>query len=135
MYTISGTNLVILIIALLFVLAVIIGTIILQIHLSKKENKWLGLILPALSLLLSLSVLLGFLLFTPVTGSISTMVDGEIVTETFHYRADLSTVIIRATMLFLLMNIPTAVNLIIYAACRSKQRAKRALDKMSVQDL
>ena len=48
----------ILIIPLIAVLVVCIGAILLQIYLSKKENRLLGLILPLLTLLNSLLAIL-----------------------------------------------------------------------------
>ena len=44
---------------LALLLAIIIGAIILQIYLSKKENGWLWLILPILMFAVSLTVLWG----------------------------------------------------------------------------
>lgn len=40
-----------------FLIAICIGFIILQIRLSKMDSKWPGLVLPAITLLLSLSLI------------------------------------------------------------------------------
>ena len=89
-----------------------VGGIWLQIFLSKKESKWAGLILPIVSFCISL-------IFVLNVANIG----------------EPSAVIVTIITAFLLCNIPTAVLLAIYAACRGKRKKQRALDKMSVQDL
>ena len=125
--------------AFLIILAVLlalgVGIIILQIFLSKKENKWLGLILPFVSFIISLMVLLGVLLFSASTGTMTTTVDGEIVEQATRQITTTSSIIASAVYVFLLFNVPTGVLLAIYAACRGKHNKKRAIEKMSVQDL
>lgn len=94
------------IILLLFLAALIIGApIVLQIFLSTKKNKWLGLILPVITFLPSLFLL-------PQVASVAAMLP-----------------------IFLVLNIPTAVLLIIYAVCRQKYKAKQEIEKMNLQDL
>ena len=97
---------------LIILLAACAGIIVLQIFLSKKESKWAGLILPI------------------ITFSISLIVVFNIV-----YRGDLSTLLMTTIVNFLLFNIPTAVLLAIYAACRGKRKKQRDLNKMRAQDL
>ena len=63
-------------------------------------------------------------------------IDGEWVTvyqET--HRQAIPGAVGSAIYMFLLMNIPTAVLLVIYASFRGKQSKQRALEKMSIQDL
>jgi len=98
---------------LIILLALFAGIVVLQIYLSKKDNKWVGLILPFISFGISLLALLAVLLFSAHTGSI----------------------IGSAIYIFLLYNIPTGVLLAIYAGCRGKKKRQRDLEKMSVQDL
>lgn len=43
--------------------------------------------------------------------------------------------VLQVLLMWLLSNIPTAVLLAIYFACRTKQRRKKQLDKMNIQDL
>ena len=119
---------------LIFTLAVCAGVILLQIFLSKKESKWPGLILPIVSFGISLMAVLAILLFTVHTGTTTNMVDGEIIEQTVEF-ASRAVIIIQAINVFVLFNIPTVVLLIIYAACRGKQKRQRDLDKMNVQDL
>lgn len=99
---------------LLFLLALFVGSVFLQIFLSQKENKWLGRILPILSFLLSLLVPL----------NLAAGADGA--TGWF---------VVQILLMMLLENIPTIVYLIVYFACREKTQRKKQLDKMSIQDL
>ena len=120
---------------LIFMLALGAGVIVLQIFLSKKENKWAGLILPFISFGISIMALLGVLLFSVNTGTMTTTVNGEIVEQTTEQIVNMSSIIASAIYTFLLCNIPTGILLAIYAACRGKQNRQRALNKMSAQDL
>lgn len=93
----------------LFLSALIIGgAVALQIFLSNRKCKWLGLILPIITFLCSL----GFLVLFMQIVSIPLLLP-----------------------VFLILNIPTAVLLIIYAVCRKKYQAKQEIEKMNLQDL
>lgn len=101
-------------VTLFFVLVLLVGGIFLQIFLSKKNSKWFGLILPAITFLYSLLMVLGLAVYDGMSG-------GEIF------------ILIAST--FLLNNIPTIVLLGIYFGCREKMKLRAELDKMSIQDL
>lgn len=120
---------------LFILLALGAGGIVLQIFLSKKESKWAGLILPIISFSISLMVLLGVVVFSAVTGTTTLTENGEIVEQTVTQIGDMSTIIASSVYIFMLYNIPTAILLVIYAACRGKHKRQRDLEKMSVQDL
>lgn len=92
----------------------IAGVIALQIFLSKRESRWPGLVLPALELLVSF--LYPLYMLAPSGG-----VTGGFVLEML--------------LVWLMANIPTLVLLAIYFACREKQRRKKQLEKMNIQDL
>ncbi len=79
--------------------------ILLQIFLCRKENKWLGLILPAISFLGSLVFLL----------------------QAINVRA--------MVLSFLVSNIGTVVYLLIYAAIRRKKKKNSDMDQMKIKDL
>lgn len=99
-------------VSLLVLLAVVVGGILLQIFLSKRESKWPGLVLPAISFLWSLLYLFNL------------MDTGSVVQN-----------ILTALLTVLLSNIPTLVLLAIYWAVREKRRKRSELDKMSIDDL
>lgn len=96
------------IIALLFLVAIIL----LQIILSKKESKWLGLIIPIISFGLSILWILGI----P------------------HYLS-LSGLIFKVILVFIISNIPTTIFLAIYFIYREKVKQMSEIDKMNIQDL
>ena len=100
---------------LVILLAVPIGSIFLQIYLSKKENKRLGLILPLITFLFSLISLMGMAVY----------VDGQ----------PIPGAVWGAVYTFILMNIPTAVLLAIYKAARNSRNRRRDVDRMKMQDL
>ena len=120
---------------ILLVLVLGVGGIWLQIFLSRKESKWAGLILPIISFGVSLVALLGVLLFYAFEGTMTTVVDGEIVEQTTTQIASAAPIIWSAIYAFALCNIPTVILIAIYATYRGKRNRQRAIEKMSVQDL
>ena len=124
---------------IVFILAVFVGAIFLQIFLSKRETILLGLILPAITLLFSLMGVWGIAVFVqidPVT--VTEFIDGELVTTYISEGGGIQRIpgaIGGAIAVLLLMNVPTAVLLLILLAVRSKGRQQRNLEKMAVLDL
>lgn len=96
------------IIALLFFVAIIL----LQIVLSKRENKWLGLIIPIISFGLSILWILGI-----------------------PYYLSLSGLTVKVILVFILTNIPTAIFLLIYFIYQKNVKKINEIDKMNIQDL
>lgn len=96
---------------LVFLLVFMVGGILLQIFLSKRESKWPGLILPLLTFLYSLVMAL----------------------SAVAYNGGIPWGAILASLI--LGNIPTVILLAIYFACREKFRKRSELDKMSIDDL
>ena len=94
-----------------FLIVFVVGGILLQIFLSKRESKWPGLILPLLSFLYSLVMALSAVAYN---GGIPW---GPILAS------------------LILGNIPTVILLAIYFACREKFRKRSELDKMHINDL
>ena len=100
------------IIVLTFLVVLLVGSIVLQVFLSRRESPWPGLVLPGLSLLLSLIPLLNVAVL-PGSGA------GNVLTALL--------------LVFLLYNIPTLVLLVIYFACRGKYRRRGETDKMTAR--
>ena len=127
--------------ALLFLLLPAAAVIALQVWLCRRDRQWLGLILPALTLVLSLTVCLGALAFSTMTtvGSSTVLEDGTVVegpTENQIHLQDLTPqTAVAAAALFLVFNIPTAVLLGIWFYHRSRRALREELRKMTVQDL
>ena len=92
-------------ILLLFWLVPFVLFTLLQIFLCRKENKWLGLILPAISFL-------GSLVFLLQATEVRAMV-----------------------LSFVVSNIGTVVYLLIYVAIRRKKKKNSDMDQMKIKDL
>lgn len=99
-----------------FILAMLLlaGIVFLQIFLSKREDKWPGLVLPIMAFLFGL-------LFP-----LNMIAPSEGVSAGFVFQL---------ILVWLLGNIPTILLLAIYFGCRGKQRRRKQLDKMNIQDL
>lgn len=102
-----------LIIILLF-LIIFAGAIALQVFLSKKQNKFIGLILPTIALLFSLIIVLN-------------VVFEETMTNWKVFFTLFST--------FFIGNIPTFILLAIYFGIREKLKIESELDKTRIKDL
>ncbi len=89
-------------------LIVFTGIILLQIFLSKQKNKWLGLVLPTLHLIIASIGSFGLMIY-----------DGQILPILIG---------------FFMLSIPSIILLLIYFAIRGKTH-KDELDKMNIQDL
>ena len=99
-------------IKVLFLIVLLVGGILLQIFLSRRISRWPGLILPGITFLYSLVMLLSVAAYGGILETLRVMF-----------------------AVFLLSNIPTAVLLAIYFACRGADRTKKELEKMNSQDL
>ena len=122
---------------LFFLLAILVGAVVLQVYLSKKESKWPGLVLPTITFALSLLVVIGMAAFVGESSfTQSEYIDGEwvVVFEETH-REVAPGAAAGVIYTFLLMNIPTAILLVIYASFRGKRNRQRDMEKMSIQDL
>lgn len=101
-------------IVLVFTLVLLVGVILLQIYLSKRESKMPGLVLPIITFIFGLLYPLNM------------VVPSDGVNAGF---------IIQMLLVWLLGNIPTIIFLAIYFGCRGKQRRNKQLEKMNIQDL
>lgn len=134
------------IIMLLVLLALGVGIILLQIYLSKKKNKWLGLILPIISFCISLIAVFNIAVNTTntlsgvlqVTDENGIVIQEEVVPatpNTTQQTQNMPSLIFTIGAVLLLYNIPTIVLLAVYFGCREKQRQRKGLEKMQAQDL
>ncbi len=123
-------------------LVILVGIILLQVKLSKAENKWLGIILPLIALCFSILPVLGLTTFTTsnMSGTQTISENGEIIKEviTSTYEepiASLSSRVFSAIYVFVIYNIPTAILLLIYAGYRVNKKKNLELEKMNILDL
>ena len=120
---------------LIFLILLGVGVIVLQIFLAKKESKWAGLILPIVTFGFSVFVALSAFFLAFYKGTETLTVNGEIIEQTTTQLTDSSAMVWNAVFIFMLYNIPTIILLVIYVAFRTSRSRKRAVEKMSVQDL
>lgn len=128
---------------LLFVFVLFfIGIVLLQLYLSMRTNKWLGLIIPCLCLLFSILILFNLAMYTVVGTSKVSVVTEEngVVIEEGSSLKDLNRpavgeILATAVPVFIITNIPTLVFLAIYWGAREKFTKKIQLEKMNIQDL
>ncbi len=93
-------------------LFLIIGTVILEIILSKQNSKWPGLVLPVITFIFSLISILNINSF------------GNVINTIF---------LILTT--FLLTNIPTIILITIYLSIRKSRKNLSEIEKMNIKDL
>lgn len=100
------------IVSLIILLVFLVGIVLLQIFLSRRESRWPGLVLPLLTFLSALLLPLN-------------VMDTGCVSEN----------ILLAVVTLLAGNIPTLVLLAIYWAAREKYRVRDQMEKMGKQDI
>lgn len=93
---------------------ILVGIVFLQIFLSTKEIKKLGLILPGINFVISILISLIYLL-NALTLDVS--------------------IFIGISIVFIAYNVPTIILMAIYYACRNKYKKKHEIDKMNIQNL
>ena len=115
------------IIILVFSLLLLGGIIWLQIFLSKKRNKWLGLILPLISLILSLIPTFSmFQVMSPfIPKTIEKFDECGNLASTVNVSGNISGVILSVAAVFLIYNISTLIFIMIYWICRGKQKGQQ----------
>lgn len=101
-------------ILLLFSIPLMIGFCVLEHFLSRKKNKWPGLILPIFSFLISLVCV--FNIASP-------------------HNVSMASLWWMILVVFVITNIPTAVLLLIYYLGRKSLAKKDELERMNIQDL
>ena len=97
--------------AIILMLALLVGVPVLQVFLSRRENRWPGLVLPLLTFLNSLVMVCSVTAYeggVPWGPILASLISG---------------------------NIPTAVLLVIYFACREKFRRRSEVDNTRIEDL
>ncbi|WP_313339682.1 hypothetical protein [Sedimentibacter sp.] len=118
----------------------LVGIVLLQIFLSKKRNKWLGLVIPLICFIFSLISVLSIPMYTTLSTTIRTETDSGVLIEEVQVedsieKPSIGKMLAMTTPVFLVSNIPTIILLAIYFACRENIKRKSELEKMNVQDL
>lgn len=125
----------------LVIIVILCGIIWLQVFLSKKHNKRLGLILPIICVLLSIVTVIGFSTFNTkisnnsVTyGESGNVVESKVNTANDN-KVNTTSLITGDVILFLISNIPTVILLCIYFGLREQKRVDKSIEKMKIKDL
>lgn len=90
------------------------GILLLQIFLSRRESRWPGLVLPLFAFLTSLIYPLS--MAAPMDGGTAGFIASVL-------------------LVWLLGNLPTAILLAVYFSCRGKERQRKEMEKLNLQDL
>ena len=138
----SATAVLVTLLNTLIIAAVFVGIIALEVWLSRRKSRWPGLILPAVTLVLSLLMVLGFAAFSRGGATAEMQVidqeTGEIVYQEQTVETEPDWTLGDAAQLgvvLLVGNIPTFVLLGTYYIGREKLRREKTLEKMNIQDL
>ena len=138
----SATAVLVTLLNTLIIAAVFVGIIALEVWLSRRRSRWPGLILPAVTLVLSLLMVLGFVAFSRGGATAEMQVidqeTGEIVYQEQTVETEPDWTLGDAAQLgvvLLVGNIPTFVLLGTYYIGREKLRREKMLEKMNIQDL
>lgn len=138
----SATSIIVTLLNTLIIAAVFVGIIVLEVWLSRRKSRWPGLIMPAITFVVSLFLALGVTLFS--VGGATTEVQvvdeetGEIVYQEQTVEAEPDWTLGDTAQLGLVLlvgNIPTFVLLGAYYIGREKLRREKLLEKMNIQDL
>ena len=120
--------------------AILVG--IIEVWLSRRKSRWPGLVMPAVTFVVSLFLALGVALFS--VGGAATEVQvvdeetGEVVYQEQTVETEQDWTLGDAAQLGLVLlvgNIPTFVLLGAYYIGREKLRREKLLEKMNIQDL
>ena len=126
---------------LILLVGILVGIVFLQIFLSKRENKWTGLVLPFITFCIAILAVISIPMFVTHTTETQTINEnGEVITEIIEstpkeVMGGTSSIIFQIIYIFIIYNIPTAILLAIYAACRDKMKKKSQIEKMNIIDL
>ena len=138
----SATAVLVTLLNTLIIAAVFVGIIALEVWLSRRKSRWPGLILPAVTLVLSLLMVLGFAAFSRGGATAEMQVIDQETGEIFYQEQTVETEpdwtlgdAAQLGVVLLVGNIPTFVLLGTYYIGREKLRREKMLEKMNIQDL
>jgi hypothetical protein len=116
-------------------LIICVGGLVLQVMLSKNENKWVGLVLPIISFVVSIMAVLGITVLAVFSTQDTVIINGEIVEQSTRQLVDVWEMIWTSVINLLIFNIPTGILLAIYLAFKGGNKKQRDIAKMNIQDL
>ncbi|MFC6464189.1 hypothetical protein ACFP65_04105 [Marinilactibacillus sp. GCM10026970] len=156
------TNIVAIMLPSIIMLAIVSGTVFLQVYLSKMDSKFPGLILPFLSFLFALMTTIGIASYYSFTTSHEETTSIEVIEvneyddseETYELSEDETgvisfeeedgemesggttiSIILTTLTIFLLSNIPTLILIVIYILTRKRMNKEKYVNRTRIQDL
>ena len=115
--------------AILF-FGVLLALVFLHIHLSKKEKKWLGLIVPGFNVFGALIAAIVLIFYSAAQTTYLTVVDGMLVEQVSQ--VGMGAIILSAVVAFFVLNISTGVLLLIYRYIKKQMKIRKYYEDMSV---
>lgn len=138
----SATSIIVTLLNTLIIAAVFVGIIALEVWLSRRKSRWPGLIMPAITFMVSLFLALGVALFSVGGAATEVQVVDEETGEVVYQEQTVETEqdwtlgdTAQLGLVLLVGNIPTFVLLGAYYIGREKFRREKLLEKMNIQDL
>lgn len=138
----SATSIIVTLLNTLIIAAVFVGIIALEVWLSRRKSRWPGLIMPAITFVVSLFLALGVMLFSVGGAATEVQVVDEETGEVVYQEQTVETEqdwtlgdTAQLGLVLLVGNIPTFVLLGAYYIGREKLRREKLLEKMNIQDL
>ncbi|HIV98065.1 MAG TPA: hypothetical protein H9745_10750 [Candidatus Agathobaculum stercoravium] len=138
----SATSIIVTLLNTLIIAAVFVGIIALEVWLSRRKSRWPGLIMPAITFMVSLFLALGVALFSVGGAATEVQVVDEETGEVVYQEQTVETEqdwtlgdTAQLGLVLLVGNIPTFVLLGAYYIGREKLRREKLLEKMNIQDL
>lgn len=138
----SATSIIVTLLNTLIIAAVFVGIIALEVWLSRRKSRWPGLIMPAITFVVSLFLALGVTLFSVGGAATEVQVVDEETGEVVYQEQTVETEqdwtlgdTAQLGLVLLVGNIPTFVLLGAYYIGREKLRREKMLEKMNIQDL
>lgn len=138
----SATSIIVTLLNTLIIAAVFVGIIALEVWLSRRKSRWPGLIMPAITFMVSLFLALGVMLFSVGGAATEVQVVDEETGEVVYQEQTVETEqdwtlgdTAQLGLVLLVGNIPTFVLLGAYYIGREKLRREKLLEKMNIQDL
>lgn len=138
----SATSIIVTLLNTLIIAAVFVGIIALEVWLSRRKSRWPGLVMPAVTFVVSLFLALGVALFSVGGAATEVQVVDEETGEVVYQEQTVETEqdwtlgdTAQLGLVLLVGNIPTFVLLGAYYISREKLRREKLLEKMNIQDL
>lgn len=122
------------IVEIVIIIAILILVILAEVFLAKKKDKFLGLIIPASSFVISIFILIIIFIYTPASTTTFDQ-NGVQHSQIIENAIPLGLMIINYLILFFTFNIPTIITFGIYLGYRKKRNNNEKIERMKLQDL